>query len=176
MSLNVSSKRNSLSLTLMFLAFLLPALASWGMYFFQKDWHYKTSNHGALIQPALPLFGEADHQWKMLYAPKVCNTEEYNQVTFVLHQLRVALGENKKRVGLALLLNADCHLNDAHGFQSIRVTSTQLTALQKVVPDVWNQVYLVDPLGNVFMHYPAASDPLAILMDLKKVLEVSQIG
>ena len=37
-------------------------------------------------------------------------------------------------------------------------------------------VYIVDPLGNLVLHYPLDTDPEAVLQDLKKLLKLSQIG
>ena len=39
-----------------------------------------------------------------------------------------------------------------------------------------HKIYLVDPLGNLFMYYADTTDPMNVLKDLKRVLEVSQIG
>jgi hypothetical protein len=36
--------------------------------------------------------------------------------------------------------------------------------------------YLVDPLGNLMMHYPAQVPPKGVLKDLRKLLKASQIG
>jgi hypothetical protein len=38
------------------------------------------------------------------------------------------------------------------------------------------RIYLVDPLGNLFMSYPADAPDKALLTDLRKVLKLSHIG
>jgi hypothetical protein len=37
-------------------------------------------------------------------------------------------------------------------------------------------IYLVDPLGNLMMRFPAAVDPKRMMKDLKLLLKASQIG
>ncbi len=36
--------------------------------------------------------------------------------------------------------------------------------------------YLVDPLGNVMMRFPAEADPRRMLRDLERLLRASQVG
>jgi hypothetical protein len=38
------------------------------------------------------------------------------------------------------------------------------------------RIYLVDPLGNLMMSYPAAAPDQALLTDLKRLLRLSHIG
>jgi hypothetical protein len=42
--------------------------------------------------------------------------------------------------------------------------------------DNLNRVYLVDPLGNFMMSYPADADPTGMRKDLARLLRISQIG
>ncbi len=37
-------------------------------------------------------------------------------------------------------------------------------------------LYLVDPLGNVMMRFPANADPRRMQKDLERLLKASQIG
>jgi hypothetical protein len=37
-------------------------------------------------------------------------------------------------------------------------------------------VYLVDPLGNVMMRFPADAEPRRMLKDLERLLKASQVG
>jgi hypothetical protein len=39
-----------------------------------------------------------------------------------------------------------------------------------------DSVYVVDPLGNLMMHYDARQNPKGLLEDLKKLLTLSHIG
>jgi hypothetical protein len=42
--------------------------------------------------------------------------------------------------------------------------------------DNLNRIYLVDPLGNFMMSYPADADPTGMRKDLARLLRISQIG
>jgi hypothetical protein len=37
-------------------------------------------------------------------------------------------------------------------------------------------IYLVDPLGNVMMRFPAGAEPRRMLKDLDRLLKASQVG
>jgi hypothetical protein len=37
-------------------------------------------------------------------------------------------------------------------------------------------IYIVDPLGNLVLHYPVDASGKSVLTDLKRLLKVSQIG
>ena len=39
-----------------------------------------------------------------------------------------------------------------------------------------DRIYVVDPLGNLMMSYPAGADPNGIRKDLARLLRVSRIG
>jgi len=43
-------------------------------------------------------------------------------------------------------------------------------------PDAAGRSYLVDPLGNLMMSYPADAAPKGMLKDLKRLLRLSHIG
>jgi len=39
-----------------------------------------------------------------------------------------------------------------------------------------NRIYIVDPLGNLMMSYPADADPSKMRKDLSRLLKVSHVG
>jgi cytochrome oxidase Cu insertion factor (SCO1/SenC/PrrC family) len=39
-----------------------------------------------------------------------------------------------------------------------------------------DNIYLVDPLGNLMMYYPSDADPRGMIQDLQRLLKYSQIG
>ena len=45
-----------------------------------------------------------------------------------------------------------------------------------VAPAAAGRLYLIDPLGNLVLSYPAAAPDKALLTDLKKLLRLSHIG
>jgi len=110
----------------------------------------KTINHGVLINPPLTLHGfKNDRHWRIFYVYHTHCDAHCKNISYQLHQIQKALGKDGQRV-------------------SIVTTNTNRL--------VSGRIYLMDPMGNVFMYYPDTADPMNILKDLKKVLEVSQIG
>lgn len=167
-----AASRNSI-LFLLATLFILPVFFSWIVYRYHEYFHLQTSQHGVLLNPpfpALELLGKnfsSSHQWQIVYAPNECD-DQANKMLFQLHQLHKALGSKASRVNVIALVQTDCKLKPQQGFHKIiKKLSRRLTI---------NRIYLVDPHDNVFMYYSANTDLMNIFKDIKKVLEVSQIG
>lgn len=166
---------------------LFPIVMGWFLYHYRDHFQLKTLNLGTLISPALQMneFSAQDEKtklWKIVYAPTACCDEQCQKTMFTLHQLRLVLGKDSRRVGLSIIENKICQKDNTHDFQRIDFTQQQYTQWEKSLAtqaknfQVNNKIYLVDPLGNMFMYYPGNVDAMHILNDLKRVLEVSQIG
>jgi len=145
------------------------------LYRYHEHFQFKTLNHGQLINPAiavqpLGLYDEKQKKWQIVYMPQGCCDSACDKITFMLHQLRIALNKNSQRVNLTLVLSAACPVKQTHDFQKVIFTRAQYASFKT------DSIYLVDPMGYLFMRYPATVNPLDILKDLKRVLEVSQIG
>jgi hypothetical protein len=173
--------RASKQLYSLFLVFFIPALLGWLLFHFHNEFQFKTTNHGVLVNPAVHedalAFDPAKQKfWQIVYAPASCGSDTEKKM-YVLHQLRKALGKNQDRVSLTLLANSDCQ-QSAHDFRKLIFSKQQFAELQKSLNQnqVNDKIYLLDPIGNLFMYYSSASDPMDILKDLQNVLEVSQIG
>lgn len=162
--------------------FCLPVFFSWMVYFCYDYLHLKTNNYGLLLIPPVQIaefFGNYSYEpkkWQIVYAPSDCYTNQSQKMLFILHQLRQALGANDKRVNLTLWLQTPCQLDKANEFYKIKLSSQQIKRMQKRFDFAMNRIYLIDPLNNMFMQYSAETNPMNIFKDIKKVLEVSQIG
>lgn len=154
---------------------VLPMLIGWLLYHYHDHFQFKSLNHGVLVNPPVAFHYGTENKWQIVYLSNGCCDKQCDDKLFTLHQLRKALGKNQERVGLSLAVSPACHLTETHDFQKIILTEQQYKTLQDqhISP---NQIYLVDPLGNLFMSYRLTTDPMNILKDMKKVLEVSQIG
>lgn len=181
-------KKSRRKFYLLFLIFVIPMIISWFMYQFHDHFNFKTSNHGTLVNPAIQatdLASDASSQpkrWQIIYVPEKCD-EQSDKMMFTLHQLRIALGKDHDRVNLTLATDNSCQIKDVHDFRKVTLTESQLNNLENLFQKnglnefvLQNKIYLVDPLGNLFMYYGIESDPMNILKDLKHVLGVSQIG
>lgn len=183
----MNEKNSYMKLFLVMMIFVLPIIVSWFLYSFHDKFRFKTLNYGTLVSPSINvekiLKKDSKKQWQIVYAPKVCTAEQADKLMFTLHQLRIALGKDRDRVNLVLLVDPQCQIKDTHDFSKFVFTDQQFMQLQHSFNQVNNKnfvtndkIYLVDPLGNLFMYYTSTTNPMNILKDLKKVLEVSQIG
>jgi hypothetical protein len=167
----MKSKRYIISV-LLFIS-LTPVIFSWVTYLYSGRFHWATSNHGVLLNPPLTIsFLKHDNgPWQVVYRPAHCPGKNASQILKNLESVRQIQGENQKRVGLTLLLDEPCDI-PVHSFRQLKLNRQQMTSLQ-LQP---GQIYLVDPLNNVFMSYADNVNPMDIFKDLKRVLNASQIG
>jgi cytochrome oxidase Cu insertion factor (SCO1/SenC/PrrC family) len=148
----------------MLFIFIFPVVASWFLFHYHTYFNLKTLNQGTLIASPVDvkyLYSDSTSAtqkiWRVIYvADKNCDSQ-CQQIHHQLEQVRKALGKDRDRVTL-IFMNSDNAKLQKQNF----VTN--------------NKIYLVDPLNNLFMYYPSNVDPLYVLKDLKRVLEVSQIG
>ena len=140
---------------LLFLIFFLPMVLSWYLYHYHERFQFKTTNHGTLITPPIDaqfLVKSGEKKWKIIYVEEgICDAQCHQSKNDML-QVQKALGKDRDRVSV-LFISRQSH-----------------EILLK------NTIYLVDPIGNLFMSYPNAADPMNVLKDMKHLLEVSQIG
>lgn len=158
MKLNTPVKKSNLPLISLLLVFILPILVGVLLYFFHGVIPFKTLHHGELMRPAfeVPDYWKnkvAQRKWNIIYLTREpCDNDTSCQKIFhTLLQIQKALGKNSERVAA----------------NKIVMESSSLLP---------HTIYLVDPGSLVFMAYPETVNPIFILKDLKRVLEVSQIG
>ncbi|HEX7043154.1 MAG TPA: SCO family protein [Burkholderiales bacterium] len=172
----------------------------------QSGWRPSaTKNYGELVQPPRPLHaadgltdlagaaadaGLFQGKWTFVYfGPAACG-EVCRDNLYKMRQVTLAQGTEAYRVqrvfvltdareleGLRALLAAHPGLRVLHGPDAaVRALAAQF-ALPGANPlDGSNRLYLVDPLGNLMMSYPAGADPRGINKDLKLLLRASQVG
>ena len=184
--------------------FALPVLLAWLWHANSDRWRPAgTTNYGELISPARPLAAfsipgldgalitqEFLHgKWTLVYigaaeCDKRCRTNLYN-----IRQVRLALNEKIDRVQRLWVLS------DGRGSQQLPALLADHPGLKVAKPDaaklerllaqfgsadasvpVPGRVYLVDPLGNLMMRYPADAEPKGLLKDLERLLKTSWIG
>lgn len=164
-----NTHRRSRDLYWLLLISILPVVIGSFLYYFHGHFQFKTLNRGTLVNPPVVMHGlVSEKKWRIVYAPAHCCDKQCETTMFTLHQLRTALNKDIKRVSLVLAFDQQCKINDLHDFQTL--------SLEKNSYITHNKIYLVDPIGNLFMFYSGTVDPINILKDIKRVLEVSQIG
>jgi hypothetical protein len=169
---------NKLKLIGLLAVFILPVAISWLLYAEHNVFALKTLNRGTLVQPALATALNQTHQWQIMFVPAQCNANAADHEMFMLHQLRKVLGKDGERVSLLLAGKTECEFGETHDFQRWSFSISQYDNLKHKLKlaQLEDKIYLLDPQGNIFMYYSANTDTMNILTDLKRVLEVSQIG
>jgi hypothetical protein len=183
----MQSKKKNIQLIFLLIIFIFPVIGGWFLYHCRTHIEFKTINHGKLVNPPMVLRNlnlvTNDRKWQIAYAPNRCCDKQCETVMFTLHQLRKAFGKDSQRINLAVMIPSNCKLQDRHDFKEIKCSEEQLKLLSAAFVKhgetgfkPQDKIYLIDPLDNLFMYYPSSVDPIHILTDLKRVLEVSQIG
>ncbi|MCG6870991.1 MAG: SCO family protein [Gammaproteobacteria bacterium] len=185
-----------LQIVLIGLVFIVPVLAA---FFYQPEGFV---NHGELVRPARPLepfaLARADGtrfdldairgRWNLVYFGAAACGAGCQAALYDMRQVRLAQGKDTHRVRNLWVL-ADTAA-PAPGLLAehpdLEVLSASPVALEELraqfelpagLPgDVPGRIYVVDPLGNLMMSYPAGADPSGMRKDLVRLLRVSKIG
>ncbi|KPQ30715.1 MAG: putative avirulence protein [Marinobacter excellens HL-55] len=158
------------------------------------------TNQGELIMPPVPVqafnletsegeplvqrFGvdKVDPNWLMLVVAGPCGGD-CEQLLYLSRQVNIALGKYAPRVSRAAALGSvpasldqrwSAEYSSMERLQHVRGTTPAWPA--GVVPDDAPRILLVDPFGNVMMHYGVEHSGKQLLKDLKQLLKLSQIG
>jgi cytochrome oxidase Cu insertion factor (SCO1/SenC/PrrC family) len=192
-------KRKTYTPWLLMLVFVLPVLASYTYFFYGDHNNSSTSNNGELITPVIAIESLAltdgsnkllsrkdlTYKWSMLYiVGKNCD-EACNQGLYHMRQINIALGKNADRFQhWAIHLDATNpeftqlieleYPNTLHAYTSRKILSNVFSTPEDNL--LSNNIYIMDPIGNIMMRYTPEISPKLILKDLNKLLKVSQIG
>jgi len=171
--------------------FLAPIVASWLAYQFLRP--AATANYGLLLTPpalitATPFlragggtfrFEELRGKWVLIASDSGACPQACVAKLTLMRQLRLMLGRNAYRV-VRVFVADDTHPFASEAlspFEGTVVITPPLGMAQPVVPvNDRAHYYLVDPLGNVMMRFPADAAPRRMLQDLERLLKASQIG
>jgi hypothetical protein len=172
-----------------------PVIASYLSYYVfppQGRTHY-----GTLIEPQRPMpelrltdpqgqpYRFASHlgQWVLLQVDSGACEAACGDKLHAMRQQRTMTGKDRERIDRvwfiddALSAPAD-RLRDYPGTVVLRADPTELAALLPVEPGrrAADYLWLVDPMGNLMMRFPAAGEPSRIRKDLSRLLRASRIG
>jgi len=158
------------------------------------------SNHGELIQPPFPVaelqlhgadgsplaerFGPelVEPEWTMVVVAEDCGAA-CEDLLYRTRQVNIALGKNATRVNRAAWVGG---MSDdlAQRWPEEYSLMEKLTMSDSAAPS-WPagvdpvqqpRILVVDPFGNIVMHYGSEHTGKEMLKDLKQLLKLSQIG
>ncbi len=163
------------------------------------------TNYGTLVQPqrpmpdsaALPLKtldGKAFNleslrgQWLLVSADASACPESCVRKLFILRNSHASQGKNVERLSRVWFVTDDGDVSptvlDAYrGTNMLRADPARLAAF--LAPDATPEqrdealkapMWIIDPLGNLMMRYPAGADPLSVRDDISKLIRNSRIG
>ena len=184
----------SLQPLLLLLVFGGPLVLAVIAFYGPWDWVPRGAAHGEFIQPPVPLppgelttlsgaRTEPDWyrgRWSLIYARTAECREQCVAELNRLNQVRLALGDDLRRVQLVLLFAGSgpelpdgaallaARLDDAAGSEVLELLGAER------IGD--GRIYLADPLGNLVMTYPPGTEQRGILEDLERLLTVTVIG
>lgn len=194
-----SKKRNPYTPWFVVIAFVAPVVAAYALFFLGIT-PPAYSNKGELLDPIIDVESFAlsddsnnvlgrkaitEHKWHMMYFVGSSCDDACNQSLYNMRQINIAAGKYANRLQRLLV-----HLEaPAEEFQALVAkeypqarhvnanAETIAAALQEVGPQFRaNEIYIMDPLGNIMLRYTQEQSYKDILHDLKKLFKVSQIG
>lgn len=197
-----SPDRKRWQLVLLALLFAAPVVLAMSLYF--GGWRPLPKAKGDLIDPPLAIddvdlrtldgratrFGALKGKWSLVYfGPADCR-DDCRRALYILRQTHIAQHKNTTRVQRVFILLDDRgldHLPPAlQDYQPVTVLRGDRVAISRLVaqfafagrprPAGEPRIYVVDPLGNLVLHYGPELPPGSINKDLYRLLRVSRIG
>lgn len=192
-------KRNPYTPWFVVAAFVVPVVAAYALFFLGVT-PPAYSNRGELLNPTINIesFALTDaenqpiapddiiiHRWHMiLFAGARCD-EACKEALYKMRQINIAVGKNAPRVRHTVVHYAPpdeafSALIEQEYPDAMRAYSSGQNveaALQQVGADFRsNEIYLMDPLGNIMLRFTQDQSYRDLMHDLNKLLKVSQIG
>ena len=182
-------QRSSRTLWLILAVCAAPVIASYAAYYFWQPADHV--NYGELLEPRqLPdtvlerldgrrfTMRELEGRWVMLAAAPAACDDKCRQRMIYMRQVRLAQGKETERVERVWLLTdsgtPDATLLSEHpGLIVLRHVQAVVDALPAPRSPL-DHVYVIDPLGNLMMRFPANPDPRKMLKDLSRLLRHSK--
>jgi len=151
-------------------------------------------NYGELIDPQRPLpaitavnaagqtvpLATLKDQWLLISVADSACVEACQEHLLLQRQLRETLGREKDRLDWVWLRTGDAPLTEplkqaTAAAQVLRIDAQALAAWLQPAPGrkIEDHLYVVDPLGNWMMRFPANIDPKQAKRDLDRLLRAS---
>ena len=177
---------------LLLAVFVVPVVAAYLAYFGWRPAGH--ANYGDLItvtplqqtagttHDGTPLDLKAlQGKWVMVHVgPTSCDAACVNQL-YLMRQIRITQGKEQSRIERVWVLTdgeavAPALLQDYPGMHVWRPPHGSFVEQFPAGEGRAAHVYLVDPLGNLMLRFPARPDAKRMMKDLKLLLKASQIG
>lgn len=142
-----------------------------------------TANYGELLQPSsldAPAFKSLRGKWLLVtFDPAACDALCEKKL-FVVRQVRRAQGAGAERIERLWLVSDGGKPRPqlVAAIEGSHVEPAQAAAgdLKAFPGEPRGHIYVVDPLGNLMMRYPADPEPAKMIKDFERLLKWSRIG
>jgi hypothetical protein len=120
-------------------------------------------------------------KWVMVHVGAANCDAACAQQLYLMRQIPITQGKDQSRIERLWVLTdhgtPDAALLQAHaGLRVWRPADAAFAAQFSGAPNRESHIYLVDPLGNLMLRFPADPDAKRMMKDLKLLLKASQIG
>ncbi|MCU0764276.1 MAG: hypothetical protein MUF76_15330 [Hydrogenophaga sp.] len=188
----VNSRSGRWKMLLLFLVCASPVIASYFTYYVVRPEGRR--NYGELIDPQRPIpsitattvdgktvpLTDLKDQWLLIsVADSTCN-EACQQHLYLQRQLRETLGREKDRLDWVWLRTGATELTPVlreatAAAQVLHVDAALLAGWLEAAPGqrIEDHLYVVDPIGNWMMRFPANVDPRQAKRDMERLLRAS---
>ena len=120
-------------------------------------------------------------KWLMMHVgPASCDAGCERQL-YLMRQIPITQGKEQSRIERLWVLTdgdevAPALLLDYPGLHLWQPTNPAFVGQFPAAGDPARHIYLIDPLGNLMLRFPADPDPKRMMKDIKLLLKASQIG
>lgn len=144
-------------------------------------------SHGNLIEPVITINSNEDFyetlmnekKWVLMYVYEDETCDLVCEATlYMMQQVRESVGRERQRISNVAIVKKSFLNNENKKV----INKYNKIKLLKIIDNSFfnklkkNHLYLVDPLGNIFMYYQKDFNPKGLKKDIKKILKVSRIG
>jgi hypothetical protein len=188
-------RRQRLKLLAILLVCAAPVIASYLAYYVMPP--LGRTNFGDLIEPQRPVpdlrlsapdgaafkFESLRGRWVLLqFDSGQCDAACLDKL-YALRQQRTMTGKDRERIERVWLIGDAAALpaalaQDYAGTIALRADPAELGAVFPVEAGrrLQDYLYVIDPLGNLMMRFPATGEPARIRKDLGRLLKASRVG
>ena len=165
-------------------SFVLPIVLGTAFFYWNPTAFTGTTvNYGQFVNPIITtekrdvVFventkGGLQGLWTLTYATNQCDNT-CTQVLKDMKTIRILMNDDMRRVQRLLLINGATDLQEA----GVLIANPSEALNQQLNKFPSNSLFLIDPLGNVMLHYnPQTLEIKRVIKDLKRLFKYSRIG
>ncbi|WP_174544686.1 MULTISPECIES: hypothetical protein [Achromobacter] len=197
-------KRSLTPMVLVFLCSLAPIVAAFVVYMNPQWWPADSSNYGTLVSPQRPMpaanelklttldgkpfdLQSLKGKWLLVAADGAACPESCARKLYITRNTHASQGKNVDRLARVWFITdnepvPEKVLEAYQGTVMLRVNADQLAhyllARDSAAgqPALQDPIWVIDPLGNLMMQYPAQADGVKVRKDISKLVYNSRIG